>query len=83
MSTYILFDSTVTPGFSFFLFPFPFISLLFMSLFLGVRLRRQQNPGLFGKMRTSASSRFVPEDAEAPPSDPDEDEEEELQLQIS
>lgn len=47
------------------------------------RLRRQQNPGLFGKMRTSASSRFVPEDAEAPPSDPDEDEEEELQLQIS
>ncbi|XP_059385786.1 coiled-coil domain-containing protein 102A isoform X2 [Carassius carassius] len=46
------------------------------------RLRRQQNPGLFGKMRTSASSRFVPEDADAPPSDPDEDEEEELQLQI-
>ncbi len=35
------------------------------------------------QMRTSASSRFVPEDAEAPPSDPDEDEEEELQLQIS
>uniref|UniRef100_A0A672P239 Coiled-coil domain-containing protein 102A n=1 Tax=Sinocyclocheilus grahami TaxID=75366 RepID=A0A672P239_SINGR len=47
------------------------------------RLRRQQNPGLFGKMRTSASSRFVPEDADTPPSDPDEDEEEELQLQIS
>ncbi|KAK2913742.1 hypothetical protein Q8A67_002141 [Cirrhinus molitorella] len=46
------------------------------------RLRRQQNPGLFGKMRTSASSRFVPEDSDAPPSDPDEDEEEELQLQI-
>uniref|UniRef100_A0A8C1SBY4 Coiled-coil domain-containing protein 102A n=2 Tax=Cyprinus carpio TaxID=7962 RepID=A0A8C1SBY4_CYPCA len=46
------------------------------------RLRRQQNPGIFGKMRTSASSRFVPEDADAPPSDPDEDEEEELQLQI-
>ncbi|XP_059366387.1 coiled-coil domain-containing protein 102A-like isoform X2 [Carassius carassius] len=46
------------------------------------RLRRQQNPGLFGKMRTSASSRFVPEDADVPPSDPDEDEEEELQLQI-
>ncbi|XP_052458030.1 coiled-coil domain-containing protein 102A-like [Carassius gibelio] len=46
------------------------------------RLRRQQNPGLFGKMRTSASSRFVPEDADAPRSDPDEDEEEELQLQI-
>lgn len=46
------------------------------------RLRRQQNPGLFGKMRTSASSRFGPEDADGPPSDPDEDEEEELQLQI-
>lgn len=54
-----------------------------MCLFFGVRLRRQQNPGLFGKMRTSASSRFVSEDAEAPPSDPDEDEEEELQLQIT
>uniref|UniRef100_A0A672MXA4 Coiled-coil domain containing 102A n=2 Tax=Sinocyclocheilus grahami TaxID=75366 RepID=A0A672MXA4_SINGR len=49
---------------------------------LQTRLRRQQNPGVFGKMRTSASSRFVPEDADAPPSDPDEDEEEELQLQI-
>ncbi|XP_043101171.1 coiled-coil domain-containing protein 102A [Puntigrus tetrazona] len=46
------------------------------------RLRRQQNPSLFGKMRTSTSARFVPEDADAPPSDPDEDEEEELQLQI-
>uniref|UniRef100_A0A8C1QZP3 Coiled-coil domain-containing protein 102A n=1 Tax=Cyprinus carpio TaxID=7962 RepID=A0A8C1QZP3_CYPCA len=46
------------------------------------RLRRQQNPGLFGKMRTSPSSRFVPEDADAPLSDPDEDEEEERQLQI-
>ncbi|XP_067256947.1 coiled-coil domain-containing protein 102A isoform X1 [Chanodichthys erythropterus] len=46
------------------------------------RLRRQQNPGLFGKMRTSSSTRFGPEDADGPPSDPDEDEEEELQLQI-
>lgn len=46
------------------------------------RLRRQQNPCLFGKMRTSASSRFGPEDADGPPSDPDEEEEEELQLQI-
>lgn len=33
-------------------------------------------------MRTSASSRFGPEDADGPPSDPDEEEEEELQLQI-
>ncbi|XP_056123284.1 coiled-coil domain-containing protein 102A [Rhinichthys klamathensis goyatoka] len=46
------------------------------------RLRRQQNPGLFGKMMTSASTRFGPEDADGPHSDPDEDEEEELQLQI-
>ncbi|XP_072515945.1 coiled-coil domain-containing protein 102A isoform X2 [Salminus brasiliensis] len=45
------------------------------------RLRRQQNPGLFGKMRTSASALFSPDDPDAPPSDPDE-EEEELQLQI-
>ncbi|KAI7814275.1 coiled-coil domain-containing protein 102A [Triplophysa rosa] len=46
------------------------------------RLRRQQNPGLFGKMRTSASSRFGPEDADGPASDPDDEEEEALQLQI-
>ncbi|XP_077084546.1 coiled-coil domain-containing protein 102A isoform X1 [Siphateles boraxobius] len=46
------------------------------------RLRRQQNPGLFGKMMTSASTRFGPEDADGPHSDPDEDEEGELQLQI-
>lgn len=46
------------------------------------RLRRQQNPGLFGKMRTSSSSsRFCPDDPERPASDPD-DEEEELQIQI-
>ncbi|XP_022523111.2 coiled-coil domain-containing protein 102A [Astyanax mexicanus] len=45
------------------------------------RLRRQQNPGLFGKMRTSASALFSPDDPDAPPSDPDE-EEEELKLQI-
>ncbi|KAB5558752.1 hypothetical protein PHYPO_G00020880 [Pangasianodon hypophthalmus] len=46
------------------------------------RLRRQQNPGLFGKMRTSSSSsRFCPDDPERPVSDPDE-EEEELQIQI-
>ncbi len=71
------FWSTVidTPGFSFFLSSFSLISLLFiclfMCLFFWLRLRRQQNPGLFGKMRTSASSRFVPENAEeAPPSDP-------------
>ncbi|KAI1889941.1 hypothetical protein AGOR_G00168090 [Albula goreensis] len=43
------------------------------------RLRRQQNPGLFGKMR---SSRFGPENPEGPASDPDE-EEEELQIQIA
>lgn len=43
------------------------------------RLRRQQqNPGLFGKMR---SARFSPENPEGPTSDMDE-EEEELQLQI-
>ncbi|XP_076880047.1 coiled-coil domain-containing protein 102A [Brachyhypopomus gauderio] len=46
------------------------------------RLRRQQNPNLFGKMRSSASSRFGPDDPDAPPSDPDE-EEDELQLQIA
>lgn len=46
------------------------------------RLRRQQNPGLFGKMRTSASSRFGPEDADGAVSDPDDEEEEALQLQI-
>ncbi|XP_055058014.1 coiled-coil domain-containing protein 102A isoform X2 [Misgurnus anguillicaudatus] len=46
------------------------------------RLRRQQNPGLFGKMRSSASSRFGPEDADGPASDPDDEEEESLQLQI-
>ncbi|XP_051507638.1 coiled-coil domain-containing protein 102A [Myxocyprinus asiaticus] len=46
------------------------------------RLRRQQNPGLFGKMRTSTSARFGPEDADGAPSDLDDDEEEELQLQI-
>uniref|UniRef100_A0AAR2KTX5 Coiled-coil domain-containing protein 102A n=1 Tax=Pygocentrus nattereri TaxID=42514 RepID=A0AAR2KTX5_PYGNA len=45
------------------------------------RLRRQQNPGLFSKMRTSASARFSPDDPDAPLSDPD-DEEVELQLQI-
>ncbi|XP_036442341.1 coiled-coil domain-containing protein 102A [Colossoma macropomum] len=45
------------------------------------RLRRQQNPGLFSKMRTSSSARFSPDDPDAPPSDPD-DEEVELQLQI-
>lgn len=46
------------------------------------RLRRQQNPSLFGKMRTSSSSsRFCPDDPERPASDPD-DEEEELQIQI-
>ncbi|KAJ8247348.1 hypothetical protein GJAV_G00245260 [Gymnothorax javanicus] len=43
------------------------------------RLRRQQNPGLFGKMR---SSRFGPENPDGPASDPD-DEEEELQIQIA
>lgn len=43
------------------------------------RLRRQQqNPGLFGKMRTA---RFTPENPECPTSDMDEDDEE-LQLQI-
>ncbi|KAL1007073.1 hypothetical protein UPYG_G00081500 [Umbra pygmaea] len=42
------------------------------------RLRRQQNPGLFGKMR---SARFSPENPDGHPSDPDEDEEE-LQIQI-
>lgn len=43
------------------------------------RLRRQQqNPGLFGKMRTS---RFSPENPDGPASDMDE-EDEELQLQI-
>uniref|UniRef100_A0A3P9AGZ2 Coiled-coil domain-containing protein 102A n=1 Tax=Esox lucius TaxID=8010 RepID=A0A3P9AGZ2_ESOLU len=42
------------------------------------RLRRQQNPGLFGKMR---SARFSPDNPDGPPSDPDE-EEEELQIQI-
>ncbi|CAN9506839.1 unnamed protein product [Ophioblennius macclurei] len=43
------------------------------------RLRRQQqNPGLFGKMR---STRFSPENPDGPSSDLDE-EEEELQLQI-
>ncbi|KAM9366168.1 coiled-coil domain-containing protein 102A [Symphorus nematophorus] len=43
------------------------------------RLRRQQqNPGLFGKMRTA---RFGPENADGPTSDMDE-EDEELQLQI-
>lgn len=46
------------------------------------RLRRQQNPGLFGKMRTSAPSRFGAEDADGPASDPDDEEEESLQLQI-
>ncbi|XP_051504594.1 coiled-coil domain-containing protein 102A-like [Myxocyprinus asiaticus] len=46
------------------------------------RLRRQQNPGLFGKMRTSASTRFGPEDADGPPCDLDDEEEDELQLQI-
>ncbi|XP_030622497.1 coiled-coil domain-containing protein 102A [Chanos chanos] len=45
------------------------------------RLRRQQNPGLFGKMRSSASSRFSPENPDGAHSDPD-DEEEELQIQI-
>ncbi|XP_065123719.1 coiled-coil domain-containing protein 102A isoform X1 [Paramisgurnus dabryanus] len=48
----------------------------------GDRLRRQQNPGLFGKMRTSAPSRFGAEDADGPASDPDDEEEESLQLQI-
>lgn len=42
------------------------------------RLRRQQqNPGLFGKMRTA---RFSPENPDGPTSDMDEDDE--LQLQI-
>lgn len=62
---------------SFFLFFIHWFIFIFWE-----RLRRQQNPGLFGKMRTSPSSRFVPEDADAPLSDPDEDEEEERQLQI-
>ncbi|KAJ8417844.1 hypothetical protein AAFF_G00226870 [Aldrovandia affinis] len=44
------------------------------------RLRRQQNPGLFGKMRSS--SRFGPENPDGLASDPDE-EEEELQIQIA
>ncbi|KAG7468598.1 hypothetical protein MATL_G00144670 [Megalops atlanticus] len=43
------------------------------------RLRRQQNPGLFGKMR---SSRFSPDNPDGPASDLDE-EEEELQIQIA
>ncbi|XP_035275984.1 coiled-coil domain-containing protein 102A [Anguilla anguilla] len=43
------------------------------------RLRRQQNPGLFAKIR---SSRFGPENPDGPGSDPD-DEEEELQIQIA
>ncbi|XP_028812452.1 coiled-coil domain-containing protein 102A [Denticeps clupeoides] len=44
------------------------------------RLRRQQSPGLFGKMR-STSARFGSENPDGPPSDPDE-EEEELQIQV-
>ncbi|KAK1798252.1 hypothetical protein P4O66_006650 [Electrophorus voltai] len=46
------------------------------------RLRRQQTPGLFGKMRGSTASRFGSDDPDAPPSDPDE-EEEDLQLQLA
>ncbi|KPP74547.1 hypothetical protein Z043_106284 [Scleropages formosus] len=42
------------------------------------RLRRQQNPGLFGKMR---SSRFGSENPDEPPSDLDD--EEELQIQMA
>ncbi|XP_046898460.1 coiled-coil domain-containing protein 102A [Hypomesus transpacificus] len=42
------------------------------------RLRRQHNPGLFGKMR---SARFSPDHPDGPASDPEE-EEEELQIQI-
>ncbi|KAJ7985819.1 hypothetical protein DPEC_G00344420 [Dallia pectoralis] len=42
------------------------------------RLRRQQNPGSFGKLR---SSRFGQDNPDGSPSDPDE-EEEELQIQI-
>ncbi|XP_041916705.1 coiled-coil domain-containing protein 102A [Alosa sapidissima] len=45
------------------------------------RLRRQQSPGLFGKMRTSASARFSTDNPDGPPSDQDE-EDEELQIQI-
>lgn len=91
---YILFDSTVITDFSFFFLSFSRLSLciyliyiiiIYFILFFYIfweRLRRQQNPGLFGKMITSASTRFGPEDADGPHSDPDEDEEEELQLQI-
>ncbi|KAJ8272111.1 hypothetical protein COCON_G00109700 [Conger conger] len=43
------------------------------------RLRRQQNPGLFGNL---SSSRFGRENPDGPASDPDE-EEEELQIQIA
>lgn len=55
------------------------LQYMFSPLPFYFRLRRQQqNPGLFGKMR---SARYSPEDPDGPASDVDE-EDKEVQLQI-